>query len=96
MNPVALRKDKNVYNFGLSECKRVTRKTFVLSKDIKIIHFCNTFLFFEQSKVSTCICSLRKKSTLLFQAATGIAHIFYLALLYVQPIMGLHVILYSS
>ena len=46
LNPIALRKAKIVYYFGLSECNRVTRKTIVLSKDIKIIFFCNIFLFF--------------------------------------------------
>ena len=39
MNPTALRKAKIVYNFGLSECNRVNRKTVVLSKNIKIIFF---------------------------------------------------------
>ena len=39
MNPIALRKAKIVYNFGLSECNRVKRKTVVLSEDIKIIFF---------------------------------------------------------
>ena len=58
MNPTALRKAKIVYNFGLSECNRVKRKTIVLSKDIKIIFFCNIFLFFEVSKVGISI--LRK------------------------------------
>ena len=46
MNPVALRKAKIVYNFGLSECNRVKRKTIVLSKDIKILIFLQYFLFF--------------------------------------------------
>ena len=39
MNPVVLRKAKIVYNFGLSECNRVKRKSTVLSKDIKILFF---------------------------------------------------------
>ena len=43
MNPIALRKAKIVYNFGLSECTRVKRKTIVLAEDIKIIFF---FFFF--------------------------------------------------
>ena len=51
MNPIALRKAKIVYNFGLSECTRVKRKTIVLAEDIKIIFFffffcCNVFVFF--------------------------------------------------
>ena len=37
INPVAHRKAKVIYNFGLSECNRVKRKTIVLSTDIKII-----------------------------------------------------------
>ena len=45
MNHTALRKAKIVYNFGLSECNRVKRKTIVLSKDIKIIFLCTIFLF---------------------------------------------------
>ena len=45
MNQVALRKAKIVYNFGLSECNRVKRKTIVLSKDIRIM-FCTIFLHF--------------------------------------------------
>ena len=32
MNPIALRKAKIVYNFGISMCNRVKRKTIVLSK----------------------------------------------------------------
>ena len=43
MNPIALRKAKIVYNFGLSECTRVKRKTIVLAEDIKIMFF---FVFF--------------------------------------------------
>ena len=39
MNPIALRKAKIVYSFGLSECNRVKRKTILLSKDIKIIFY---------------------------------------------------------
>ena len=35
--------DKN----SLSECNRVKRKTNVLSKDIKILFFCNIFLIFN-------------------------------------------------
>ena len=35
-----------VYNFGLSECNRVERKTIVLSKDIKIIIFFAIFSYF--------------------------------------------------
>ena len=46
MNPVALRKAKNVCNFGLSECNRAKRKTILLSKDIKIIRFFAIFSFF--------------------------------------------------
>ena len=75
MNPIALRKAKIVYSFGLSECNRVKRKTIVLSKDIKIFFFfCNIFLFFEVSKVGISI--LRKKSlfptypVVFFQAVT--------------------------
>ena len=45
INPVALRKAKIIYNFGLSECNRVKRKSNVLSKDIKII-FLQYFLIF--------------------------------------------------
>ena len=45
MNPIAIRKAKIVYNFGLSECNRVKRKTIVLSKNIKIIFFA-IFSFF--------------------------------------------------
>ena len=37
INPTAHRKTKIVYNFGLSACSRVKRKTIVLSKDIKVI-----------------------------------------------------------
>ena len=29
INPIALRKDKIVYNFGLSECKRVKNKNLI-------------------------------------------------------------------
>ena len=39
INPIALRKAKSLYNFGLSGCNRVKSKTIVLSKDIKIICF---------------------------------------------------------
>ena len=46
MNPTALKKAKIVYNVGLSGCNRVKRKTIVLSKDIKIIYFCDIFLSF--------------------------------------------------
>ena len=46
MNPFALRKAKIVYNFGLSGCNRVKRKTIVLSKDIKIIFFAIFYYFF--------------------------------------------------
>ena len=46
MNPMTLRKAKIVYNFGLSECNRVKRKTIVLSKDIKIIFFAIFSIFF--------------------------------------------------
>ena len=35
MNPIALRKANIAYNFGLSECSKVKRKTSVLSKDKK-------------------------------------------------------------
>ena len=49
MKPTALRKAKFVYNFGLSECNRVKRKTNVLLKDIKII-FLQYFLFFNRQK----------------------------------------------
>ena len=51
MNPIALRKAKIIYNFGLSECTRVERQTivlskFVLSKYIQIIFFAIfSFLF---------------------------------------------------
>ena len=46
INPVAHRKAKIIYNFGLSECNRVKRKTIiVLSTDIKII-FLQFFLFY--------------------------------------------------
>ena len=58
MNPNALRKAKIVYNFGLSECNRVKRKTVVLSKDRNVI-FLHYFLIFKLSKVGKCI--LRKK-----------------------------------
>ena len=50
MNPTAHRKAKIVYNFGLSECNRVKRKTNVLSKDIKIIFFAFFFHFFNCQK----------------------------------------------
>ena len=50
MNPVALRKAKIVYNFGLSECNRVKRKINVLSKDINIIFF--AIFFYCQSRCS--------------------------------------------
>ena len=33
-NPIALRKAKIVYNFGLSECNRVKKKDFVVSEQI--------------------------------------------------------------
>ena len=46
MNQIALRKVKIVYNFGLSACSRVRRKTIVLSKDIKIIIFAIFSYFF--------------------------------------------------
>ena len=46
MNPIALRKTKIVYNFGLYECNRAKRKTIVLSKDIKIIFFCAIISYF--------------------------------------------------
>ena len=46
MNPIAPRKAKSVYNFGLSERNRVKRKTIVLSKDIKIIFFALFSYFF--------------------------------------------------
>ena len=59
MNPIALRKAKIVYNFGLSECNRVQRKIIVLSKDTKIIFFAIFSYFFQLSKVGICI--LRKK-----------------------------------
>ena len=39
MNPIALRKAKIIYNFCLSECNRVKRKTTVFSEDIKVILF---------------------------------------------------------
>ena len=73
--PIALRQAKTVYNFGLSQCNRVKRKTLVLLKDIKII-FCNTGinLLFSLSEVGTHI--LRKKKSFLptypnfFQAVT--------------------------
>ena len=39
MNPVALREAKIVYTFGLSECNRFKRKTFVFSEYIRIILF---------------------------------------------------------
>ena len=39
MNPVALRDAKIVYTFGLSECNRFKRKTFVFSEYIRIILF---------------------------------------------------------
>ena len=32
LNPIALRKAKIVYNFGLSECNRVKRKNFLLGQ----------------------------------------------------------------
>ena len=38
-----------VYNFGLSECNRVKRKTYALSKDIKVI-FLQYFLIFLTGK----------------------------------------------
>ena len=50
MNPIALRKAKIVYNFGLSECSRVKRKTIVLSKDIKIIFFAMISYIFNCQK----------------------------------------------
>ena len=31
LNPIALRKAKIMYNFGLSECSRVKTKNFILS-----------------------------------------------------------------
>ena len=37
INPVALRKAKTVYSFGLPGCNRVKRRKILLSKDIKII-----------------------------------------------------------
>ena len=46
MNPVALRKAKIEYNFGLSECSRVKRKGIVLSEEIKIMFFFAIFLKF--------------------------------------------------
>ena len=51
MNPIATRKAKIVYNFGLSECNRVKRKTIVLSKNIKIIFFAIfSFFLFVKSR----------------------------------------------
>ena len=56
INPSTFRKAKIVYNFGLSECNRVSecnrikRKTIVLSKDVKIIFLCNVFLSFHSQK----------------------------------------------
>ena len=38
LNPVALRKAKIVYNFGLSECNRVKRKEFT-SLEVSSFHF---------------------------------------------------------
>ena len=65
MNPIALRKAKIVYNFGLSECSRVKRKTIVLSKDIKIIFFAMISYIFNCQKYLLLtiknICILRKK-----------------------------------
>ena len=46
MNPIAFRQAKIAYNFGLSECNRVERKTTMLSKDIKIIFFAIFSYFF--------------------------------------------------
>ena len=53
MNPTEFRKAKIVYNFGLSECSRVKRKTIGLSKDIKIFFFFFQYflIFFYLSKV---------------------------------------------
>ena len=50
LNSVALRKAKIVYNFGLSECSRVKRKTIVLSKHINIILFEIFSYFFNCQK----------------------------------------------
>ena len=36
-NPVALRKAKIVYNFGLSECKRVNKPAFVMKAFIMFL-----------------------------------------------------------
>ena len=80
MKPIALRKAKIVYNFGLSECDRVKRKTLVLSKGYKDHIFCNVFLF-SNSKVGKCILGkkvfLKKKkkvsylpTLIFFQAVT--------------------------
>ena len=58
MNPIAPRKAKIVYNFGLSECNRIKRKTIVLLKDIEIISFSIFFFsFFQLSEVGICILS---------------------------------------
>ena len=50
INPIAHRKAKIVYNFGLSEWNKVKRKTNVLSKDIKIIFFAKFSDFFNCQK----------------------------------------------
>ena len=36
VNPIAFRKAKIVYNFGLSECNRVTERQILKYKNIKI------------------------------------------------------------
>ena len=50
INPIVLRKAKIVYNFGLSECNRVKRKTIMLTKDKKIIFLAIFFLLTVKSK----------------------------------------------
>ena len=87
MNPIAPRKAKIVYNFGLSECNRIKRKTIVLLKDIEIISFSIFFFFFFPAVRSRYMHSefLRRKKiqkvsyphTLIFFSACNPNHTYF-------------------
>ena len=50
MNPIALRKTKIVYNFGLSECNRDKKKTNCAFKGHKDLIFAIFSYFFNYQK----------------------------------------------
>ena len=77
-NPFALRKAKIVYNFGLSECHRVKRKTIVLSKDIKIILFAIFSYFFKLSKVGISILKKKFSKKVSYLPTLSEPHIFFI------------------